>query len=269
MTDLATRAPAAGNPLPLLAATFRLQGRMMLASRDYWIDLVRAPLLAVVFLALVRHSGRADLIANGLLAPVLMAVWSMALLISGEIIDADRWLGTLEPLVAAPAPLARVVAGRVLFTTAVSLVTAVEVWLVAVVGFRITLHIHHPAVFALALLATAAATAEAASLMAALFVATRTARTFQNSLSYPFLLLGGVFVPVGSLPGWTHGPARLSYLSWSSDLLRDSLNPAAVTGVAGRLCAILGLGAVLLALGQLTLRRVLRLVREAGTLGLR
>ena len=38
-----------------------------------------------------------------LLAPVLMSVWSMALLVSGEIIDADRQLGTLEPLVAAPA----------------------------------------------------------------------------------------------------------------------------------------------------------------------
>lgn len=255
--------------LTLLAATFRLQGRVMLSSRDYWIDLVRAPLLAVVFLALIRHSGRTDLVANGLLAPVLMGVWSMALLISGEIIDADRWLGTLEPLVAAPASFARIVGGRVLFTTAFSLVTAVEVWLVAVVGFRITPQIDHPAVFALALLATAAATAEAASLMAALFVATRTARTFQNSLSYPFLLLGGVFVPVGSLPAWTHPPARLIYLSWSSDLLRDSLRPAAVTGVAWRLCVIIGLGAVLLVLGQLTLRRVLRLVREVGTLGLR
>jgi ABC-2 type transport system permease protein len=66
---------------------------------------VRAPPIAVVFLALVRHSGRTDLITNGLLAPVLLAAWSMALLISGEIIDADRWLGTLEPLVAAPASL--------------------------------------------------------------------------------------------------------------------------------------------------------------------
>jgi ABC-2 type transport system permease protein len=255
--------------MTLFAATFRLQGRMMLSSRDYWVDLVRAPLLAVVFLALVRHSGRADLIANGLLAPVLMAVWSMALLISGEIVDADRWLGTLEPLVAAPVPFGRVVGGRVLFTTAVSLVTALEVWLVAVLGFRITPQVHHPAVFALALLATAAATAGAASLMAALFVATRTARTFQNSLSYPFLLLGGVFVPVGSLPAWTHAPARLIYLSWSSDLLRDAMDPAAVTGVAWRLGMILGLGAALLALGRLILRRVLRLVREAGTLGLR
>jgi ABC-2 type transport system permease protein len=255
--------------LTLLAATFRLQGRIMLSSRDYWIDLVRAPLLAVVLLALIRHDGRPDLVANGLLAPVLMAVWSMALLVSGEIIDADRWLGTLESLVAAPASFSRVVGGRVLVTTAISLTTAVEVWLVAVAGFGITPQVHHPWVFLAALAATAAATACAASLMAALFVATRTARTFQNSLSYPFLLLGGVFVPLDSLPGWTHPIGRLVYLSWSSDLLRDALEPAAVAGVARRLCVILGLGAALWLIGRLTLRRVLRLVREAGTLGLR
>jgi ABC-2 type transport system permease protein len=255
--------------MSLLAASFRLQGRMLLTSRDYWIDLVRAPLLAIVFLALIRHSGRPNLIANGLLAPVLMAVWSMALLVSGEIIDADRWLGTLEPLVAAPASFSRVVGGRVLMTTAISLSAAAEVWLVAVAGFGITPRVYHPWVFLAGLLATAAATAGAASLMAALFVATRTARTFQNSLSYPFLLLGGVFVPLGSLPGWTHPIGRAVYLSWSSDLLRDTLAPAAVTGVFWRLGVILGLGVVLWLIGQLTLRRVLRLVREAGTLGLR
>jgi ABC-2 type transport system permease protein len=255
--------------MSLLAATFRLQGRLVLTNRDYLIDLVRAPLLAVVFLALVRSSGRASLVANGLLAPILMAVWSMALLVSGEIIDTDRWLGTIEPLIAAPVSFARVVGGRVLVTTAISLVAVLEVWLVAVLGFRIVPRVYHPFVFLLALLATAAATAGAASLMAALFVATRTARTFQNSLSYPFLLLGGVFVPLGALPAWTHPIGRLVYLSWSSDLLRDALSPPAVTGVGWRLCAILGLGALVWLIGQLTLRRVLRLVREAGSLGLR
>lgn len=253
----------------LLTATFGLQSRLVLTNRDYLLDLVRAPLLAVVFLALVRHSGRPDLLANALLAPVLMAVWSMALLVSGEIIDADRWLGTLEPLVAAPASFARVVGGRVLVTTAISLLAAIEVELVAVLGFRMAPHVYHPAAFAAGLLATAAATAGAASLMASLFVATRTARTFQNSLSYPFLLLGGVFVPVGSLPAWTHPPARLVYLSWSSDLLRDTLRPAAVTGLGWRLAAILALGAAVWLAGRLVLRRVLRLVREAGSLGLR
>jgi ABC-2 type transport system permease protein len=106
-------------------------------------------------------------------------------------------------------------------------------------------------------------------LMSALFVATRTARTFQNTLSYPFMLLGGVFVPVDQLPQWMRPVARLVFLSWSSDLLRDAMAAAPVSSVAGRLAMVLLLGAAGLGLGLLTLRRVLRRVRATGTLGLR
>lgn len=257
--------------MSLLLAAGRFQGRLVLTHRDYLIDLVRTPLLATVFLILVKHSGHPALIANGLLAPVLMAIWSMAMLISGEVVDSDRALGTLELVLAAPTPFGRVVVSRVWVTTGISLLTVAEVAGVAVLGFGLVPHIHHPAVFAAALLATAAATAGAATLMAALFVATRTARTFQNSLSYPILLAGGVFVPIDALPAWTHPIGRVLYLSWSSDLLRASFAPAPLSAgtVAGHLAAILALGVALAVVGRLTLHRVLTVVRRNGTVGLR
>ena len=255
--------------MSLLLAAARFQGRLVTVHRDYLIDLVRTPLMATVFLILVRHSGHPGLVVNGLLAPVLMGLWSMAMLISGEVVDSDRTLGTLELVLAAPTPFWRVVTSRVCVTTLISLLTVAEVAAVSVLGFGLVPHVHHPAVFLAALLATAAATAGAATLMAALFVATRTARTFQNSLSDPILLAGGIFVPVGALPAWAHPFGRVIYLSWSSDLLRASLAPAPVTGVAGRLAMILALGAVLGVIGRLTLGRVLRTVRENGTVGLR
>lgn len=52
-----------------------------------------------------------------------MGVWSMAMLISGEVVDNDRWLGTLELQIAAPVDFARVVLSRVWVTTAISLLT--------------------------------------------------------------------------------------------------------------------------------------------------
>lgn len=256
--------------MSLLAATGRFQGRLVLTHRDYLIDLVRTPLLAAVFLLLVRHNDRPDLLAYGLLAPVLMGMWSMAMLISGEVVDSDRWLGTLELQIAAPADFARVVLSRVWVTTAISLLTVVEVGAVAFLGFGIVPDVPHPFVFLVGLLATAVATAGSATLMAALFVATRTARTFQNSLSYPVLLLGGVFTPLDRLPEWTHPIGRLLYLSWSSDLLRDALDPAPVTSAsaAWRTGVVLGLGLLTGIGGRLLLGRVVRLVRETGTVGL-
>lgn len=255
--------------MSLFVAAARLQARQIFSDRDYTIELVRAPLLSVVFLALVRQAGRPDLLANALLAPVLMALFGMALSISGEIVDADRWLGLLEPTIATPVPFPRLVLHRILTTTLVSLIIAVEVCLVSIAGFRVVPAVHHPWVLAAAAVVTLAAMAGWSLLMSALFVATRTARTFQNTLSYPFMLLGGVFVPVDQLPQWMRPAARLVFLSWSSDLLRDAMAAPPVTSVAARLGMVVLLGAAGLGIGLLTLRRVLRRVRATGTLGLR
>jgi ABC-2 type transport system permease protein len=254
--------------IDILRAGMLLQLRLIREYRDYALELVRTPLLAAVFLLVVLHSGRPGLIVNAVVAPVLVGWWGMGLSISGEIVDTDRVLGLLEPTIATPAPFPVLVLGRTLGTTVVSGLCAVEVWLVATVVFGVTVPMHHPVVFAAAALVTIAAMNGTSLLMAALFVATRTARTFQNSLSYPFLLLGGVFVPVAQLPGWTHIPARLTFLSWSADLLRGSLAPGPVGQAGYRLLVILALGGLNAAAGLLVLRRVLRRARANGSLGL-
>jgi ABC-2 type transport system permease protein len=245
-----------------------LQLQLIREHRDYALDLFKTPLLAVVFLLLVRHSGRPDLVVNAVVAAALTGIWGMGLLVSGEIVDRDRTLGVLELVVAAPVSMAVLLIGRVLGTVTAGAFVIAEVWLVSAGVFRLSVPVRHPAVFAAAVLATALAMSGTSLLMAALFVATRTARTFQNSLSYPFLLLGGVFVPVDQLPGWLHPPARLIFLSWSADLLRDSLRSPAVSSVLPRLGAVVLLGLAGFAGGLLLLRRILRRVRREGTLGL-
>jgi ABC-2 type transport system permease protein len=251
-----------------ILAAFRLQLQLLRGNRDYYIDLVRTPLLAATFLAIVSYGDRPDLLGHAVLAPVLMAMWSMSLLASGEIVDADRRQGLLEPLVATPAPFTGLVVGRIAAVTIVSLVALVETWAVAWLAFGAAVPVRHPLVFAVALLATAAAMSGTALLMAGLFVATRTARTFQNSLSYPFFLLGGVLVPVVLLPGWLQPVSRLVFLSWGSDLLRDSLGPAAVQQVTLRLGVILLLGTAGFLLGRWLLHRILGRARSTGSLSL-
>ncbi|HEV2377323.1 MAG TPA: ABC transporter permease [Streptosporangiaceae bacterium] len=245
-----------------------LQLHLIREHRDYALDLFRTPLLTVVFLLLVRHSGRLGLTVNAVVAAALTGIWGMGLLVSGEIVDRDRTLGVLELLVAAPVSMAALLIGRVLGTVSASALVIAEVWLVSVGVFQLSVPVHHAAVFAATVLATALAMSGTSLLMAALFVATRTARTFQNSLSYPFLLLGGVFVPADQLPGWLHAPARLIFLSWSADLLRDSLRSPPVTSVPPRLGAVALLGFAGFTGGLLLLRRVLRRARGEGTLGL-
>jgi ABC-2 type transport system permease protein len=226
------------------------------------------PMFTITVLAIVRQAGRDDLTAYALMAPVLIALWALALLDAGEIVSSDRYEGTLEPTVAAPAGTAAVVLGRILAVTVVALVGFGEVWLVARVAFAVTIPFHHPLAFGLTLAATAAAVSGTAVVMAAIFVLSRSPRTFQNSLSFPFYVLGGVLVPVSFLPGWLRPLSSLVFLSWSADLLRASLSPRPVHDLALRLAVILALGAAGFAVGWVLLAWILRRVRADGSLGL-
>lgn len=231
---------------------------------DYWMTLITNPLLAVVFLAIVRNAGRDDLLGHAVLAPALLGMWAMSLFISGEVVSRDRDFGLLEPTLATPSSYALLTTGRIGFVTTLSLLGFAESWLVAWLLFGIAIPVPHPGAFAVTIVASAFAMAGTALIMSALFVASTSVRRFQNSLSYPFYVLGGIMVPVGLLPGWIQPVSRLVFLSWSSDLLRDSLQADPIAGFPPRVAAILVLGAVGFLVGAWLLNRLVDRARRTG-----
>lgn len=249
-----------------LLAGVRLEGHNMRRSPDELLALVTAPVLTLVFLSITLHAGRTDLSPYAVLAPALLALWQMALLTSGETVAAEREDGTLEGLVASPASFVGVITGRILTVTLISLAGFVESWLVAALVFGIVVPVVHPGAFLIAALATAFATAGTAVILSAMFVLSRSARTFQNSLSYPFYVLGGVMVPVAYLPEWLQPVTRLIFLSWSSDLLRDAVTPGPVPDLALRVGIVLLLGLAGFVVGAFLVRRAIRRVRRTGTM---
>ncbi|MYU25369.1 ABC transporter permease [Streptomyces sp. SID8352] len=250
----------------LFLTAVRWQLLLARTSPDTLQVCLTAPLLTVVFLAVSESSGRPDLSAYAVVAPTLMSLWLLSLYTAGELIAEERAQGTLEGMVAAPASFGVVVLGRLCAVTAVGLVAFAESWLTAGVVFGRWLALPHPVATLACLLATGAATAATASILSPLFVLMPSARIVQNTLSYPFYLLSGVLVPVSEFPGWLRPVARTVFLSWSSDLLRDSLAPAPLPSVLPRLAAVLLLGAAGGLLGLVLLRRVLTTVRRLGTL---
>lgn len=250
-----------------LAAAVRFELRLLRRSPDQLLALVTAPMMTLIFLAITRHAGRRDLTAYAVLAPALIALWAMALLTAGEIVANERDNGSLELLIGTPAPFTRVIVGRIFAVTAVSVAGFVESWLAAWLAFRVAVPVPHPALFAAAVGVTVFAMAGTASMMSAVFVLARSARTFQNSLSYPFYLLGGVIVPVTLLPVWLRPPSRVVFLSWSADLLRDTLATAQVREFLLRLAIVAGLGLVGYGAGALLLRRAVNRARMTGSVG--
>lgn len=249
-------------------AGFRLQARVVFSDPDYVMPLVTVPMFTITFIAIVRDAGREDLTGYALLAPVLIALWALSLYSSGEVIAEDRWQGTLEPAIASPSSFAAVVLGRILAVTAIALIAFAEVAVAGWLAFGVLIEVHHRLAFAVTLAATAFAVAGTAVIMSALFVLSRSPRTFQNSLSFPFYVLGGVLVPVAFLPDWLEPLSRVVFLSWSADLLRATLAPAPVDDLGRRVATIVALGAVGFAVGSLLLRWILARVRRDGTLTL-
>jgi ABC-2 type transport system permease protein len=244
----------------------RLEATMMRAEYDAVLPLFTAPLFTIIFLTIVRHSGRHDLQPDALMAPVLMTMWWLALFRGGNLVTEDRWQGLLEWALATPVGLASVLLGRVATVMAVSLVGFFEVWAIGELVFGVGIPFEHPLELALTLVGTVFAMSGTAVAFAALFVMTRNAYTFTNSASFPFYVLGGVFVPIAILPGWIRPLSSGIFMSWSADLLRASLKPEHVHDFWGRVGMVVLLGAISFVVGRGVLGLVLRRMRVTGEL---
>ena len=249
-------------------AGWRLQWDIVSHQPDYWMTIATNPLLAIVLLAIVRNAGRDDLLGHAVLAPALLSMWAMSLFISGEVVSSDREFGVLEMTLAAPSAYGLVTLGRILLITTISMLGFLQSWLVALLVFRVAITITHPFAFAAGVALSAVAMAGTAVVMSAFFVRGTQVRRFQNSMSYPFYVLGGIMVPVALLPDWVEPFSRLIFLSWSSDLLRDSLQAGAIDDLLTRLAAIAVLGAGSFAIGTWMMRRMVDRVRATGTVTL-
>lgn len=247
-------------------AAIRIQFQLAARTPTVFMVLFTIPPYTILFVSIMEEAGREDLLGHAVMAPVLIALWGMAIWTSGSIVRGDRWLGTLEMSVAAPSLYALAVVGRILAVTLISLLAFAEAWLTAWAAFGLALPIHHPTLFAATLVASVVAMAGTAVAMAALFVLSRVANTFQSSVSYPFYVLGGVIVPIALLPEWVQPLSRVVFLSWSADLLRDSLAAGPVTDPILRVGMILLLAAAGFGVGWYLLERVLHRVRVTGTI---
>jgi len=244
----------------------RIQLTFFRAYPDALIPFFTAPMFSVIFQLIFHHAGRPDLTGYAAIAPVFIALWWMALFNSGWTITIERWNGTIELLVAAPASFAAVIFGRITTTTLAGVVSFGETWVIARL-FGTTVTIEHAWEFVATIVVTLAAMAGTAVAMASLFVLARNAVTFSNSASFPFYVLGGILVPVSLLPAWIRPVSSIVFLSWSADLLRAGLRPAPIHHFAFRLGMVGLLGACGLGLGTYAMRVILTRVRGSGELG--
>lgn len=205
---------------------------------------------AFVLAFAIRNPGELCELVPGLLAlTVLFGTSSMEAIV----IVFERRIGALERLLLASVRLPALLAGKLLGGMAFGLTGTAVVLFVALVAFG-TDNVHWPLLVAGLLLSAAAFSA----LGAFVSVAVREvfeAQTLANFIRFPMMFLGGIFVPLSSMPPVLQVVARALPLTYAVEVLQASLDGCASSAVTLDLGVLAAFALVLFWLAVRTLTR--------------
>jgi ABC-type polysaccharide/polyol phosphate export permease len=196
----------------------------------------------------------------------LMGIWSSTLFGSGGAIQWQRWQGTLELIVAAPAPFVFCLLPLTVATSSIGLYSIVATLFWGRIFFGMPLDFAHPLQLAVALPVTVLSLGMLGLVLASTFVLARHASAFSNLLEYPVWLATGLLVPLSLLPAWVGPISWVLAPTWGIKAIRD----AAIGGSSAwpPIAACAALGIAYLALGTVFLHNFERLARQRATLAL-
>ena len=243
---------------------FNLKG-LTLSGFFLLISVLQPLIFATIAFYMWRAGARPGTLLYVALGAGLMGMWSSTLFGSGGSIQWMRWQGTLEVVIAAPAPFLLALVPLTMATASVGLYSVLATLLWGRILFDVPLELEHPLLFVLSLPATVAGLGLLGLVMASTFVLYRHANAFSNLLEYPIWLVTGLLVPVSLLPGWVEPLSWVLAPTWGVRAIRES----ALGGdplVAIAMCGVLSLA--YLAIGALTLANFERLARSRATLSL-
>ena len=152
----------------------------------------------------------------------LTGLWSSLLFISGGSINAERWYGTLESLVAIPTPFEVIVFGKNLGNVVQSLLSMVLGYIVAAFAFGYSLHVQQPWLFAVSIFLSVIAFISFGLVLAPIFVMNPGVRAWQNAMEFPVYVLCGFLFPTLLLPKWTNPISYILPPYWAAVALHGT-----------------------------------------------
>ena len=195
----------------------------------------------------------------------VMGIWSATSTSASGAIQQQRWLGTLELLVAAPANFALVMLPLTVAMSTIGLYSMIATLAWGHFVFGVDLQLVHPLLFVLAVPVTIASIGAVGFLLSVAVVRYRTAWALGNALEYPVWLVCGFLVPLSLLPGWVRPVSWALAPTWGVRAIRES----AVGGSPlPHLLICLGIGAACVGAGFALVEVMLRAARRTASLSL-
>jgi len=197
----------------------------------------------------------------------MTGIWSNLVFMSGNSITEERWIGTLEFLVAQPTPIQWIIFGKNLAIVVQSLLSMVGSYLLAALIFNLSLKIVNPLYFAISLILGVISFIGFGLMIAPIFVLNPSVQRWQNSMEYPIYILCGFLFPIALLPGWTTPFSYVLSPYWAAKALHGASN-GSMTFPQIAFCWVMMLvfGAIYLTISRKLFRIMLRKARIDATL---
>lgn len=212
-----------------------------------------------------RASGSSEALVYAALGASVMGVWSSISVAASSALQRERWLGTLELLVAAPVHFSLVLLPVTIAMSTIGLYSMAATLLWGRFAFGVDIPLEHPVLFVVAVPATVVSIGMVGFLLAVSVVRYRTAWALGNAFEYPVWLVCGFLVPLSLFPDWVRPISWALPPTWGVRAIRE----AALGGSPlGDLALCLGLGACFLAAGILLVETVLAAARRSASLSL-
>jgi ABC-2 type transport system permease protein len=239
--------------------------QMRRSSFDSFLAILWPLFFATVAFFMFRQGGDPEALIYAGLGAAVMGIWTATSVAAGSALQRERWYGTLEILVAAPAHFSLVLLPIGLATATIGLYCMTTTLLFGWLVFGIDLRFEDPIAFVLAVPATLLSIGALGFLIAVAFARYRNAWALGAMSEYPVWLICGFLVPLALLPDWVRPISWLLAPTWGMSAIRAAANGDSPWAEIG-MCFLLATAYV--AVGVLLTNRVLRAARARASLSL-
>jgi ABC-2 type transport system permease protein len=252
--------------LRMLGIAYWLHLKMLAASVFDGIFQVIWPLFfATTAFLIYRESEDPKAMIYAGLGAAVMGIWSVVTTTASGLLQRERWIGTLELLVASPTRFALILIPVTTAMASLGLYSLVSTLVWGWLLFGITVPVASPLLFGLSIVASIFSIALIGFLLSVAVVRYRTAWAMGNLLEYPGWLLCGFLVPLTLFPTWVSWIAYALPPTWGMRAIRAS---AAGDSPWVDVLLCLGIGLVYGVVGALLSETVLKSARRHATLSL-
>ncbi|HYZ20041.1 MAG TPA: ABC transporter permease [Gaiellaceae bacterium] len=252
--------------LRLLSVSWLLHVKQLSRSSfDGLLAILWPIFFATVAFFMFRAGGDPDALVYASLGAAVMGIWTATSVSAGSALQRERWFGTLELLVAAPAHFSLVLLPLAFATSAIGIYCMATTLLWGRFAFGIDIAFEQPLLLALAIPATILSIGALGFLMGVSFARYRAAWSLGAMTEYPIWLICGFLVPLSLLPGWVHPISWALAPTWGMQAIRESATGGSPLPDVG-MCFFLG--GIYVAIGVLVTESVLRSARASASLSL-